>query len=126
MCGIGLVLVCGTPIKADEGMLIVSDGSNSVSIDDIGHAIAPRGPDKLNVVSVSDDLTLTASLLALRGKPTPQPISSEEHFLCWNGQVFGDEQMFEEVCHTVIIHKRLQTRTTQNTYSSTYVTKHRF
>jgi asparagine synthetase B (glutamine-hydrolysing) len=96
MCGIGLVLSCHEPIHSNE-LISCTESTQKPNIQEISEVITPRGPDQTNIFNYNQDLTLTASLLALRGDITPQPIVSGENVLCWNGQIFGDENMFNEV-----------------------------
>lgn len=55
-------------------------------------ALAKRGPDATRTLMVEpctdSSITMIGSLLALRGEPTPQPISDADgNILLFNGQV---------------------------------------
>ena len=59
--------------------------------------LARRGPDRRGrkELCLKNDqrtvcLTLTSTILHLRGKMTPQPLIDEfGNILCWNGEIFG-------------------------------------
>ena len=59
--------------------------------------LARRGPDRRGrkELYIKNDqrtvcLTLTSTILHLRGKMTPQPLIDEfGNILCWNGEIFG-------------------------------------
>ena len=81
------------PVSVDE------NPSYAKIVERIEEAISRRGPDSTNHQTITCDgvdVTLVASLLALRGdKPFPQPVSLGEHILIWNGEIFGNEYFRE-------------------------------
>lgn len=92
--------------------------------------ITPRGPDGTCIRQVhleKSEVVLMASLLALRGMaPRPQPITSTDgnHILCWNGEVFGNNAVFNEVRLLVII-QHLPEKIYANNYNDTaYLIEH--
>ncbi|KAL0490801.1 asparagine synthetase domain-containing protein [Acrasis kona] len=103
MCGIGLYV---TGLKDDFQQISPTNKNitpnTEGNIQNIANVITPRGPDGTHHVQEHIDgsnVTLFGSLLALRGLPTPQPLvdQSKNHVLCWNGEVFGDEQIYQQI-----------------------------
>jgi asparagine synthetase B (glutamine-hydrolysing) len=83
MCGIAAILKSSQPF-----------GHNSIepfghdSIDTLISAVKRRGPDAFSAVH-THSVALYASVLALRGKLTPQPFDLSGNLLMFNGEVYS-------------------------------------
>ncbi|KAL9655697.1 hypothetical protein ABK040_004930 [Willaertia magna] len=95
---------------------VETDNNLLSKIKSIETVISPRGPDEThhfilnenfnenvqedNCATIHSDynVCLIASLLALRGeRPYPQPLQiNNEHYLIWNGEIFGNEEYFSD------------------------------
>jgi asparagine synthetase B (glutamine-hydrolysing) len=120
MCGVCWIVVDGIPVQVDVSKVPDETARENLhwSIDDEKHqdsmipdsiinTLSRRGPDAMNIASLKHPDTnrtisqVAAAVLHIRGdsgSPTPQPILSPDSkdMLCWNGEIFGGLDQFDE------------------------------
>lgn len=116
MCGICFCLYTDTE---------VSRSYFQAFSDSILPCLARRGPDRRGrkELCIKNDqrtvcLTLTSTILHLRGKLTPQPLIDEfGNILCWNGEIFGGIKVKIEENDTSVLMKILSSPKSDVTHS---------
>lgn len=116
MCGICFCLYTDTEVSRSYFQALS---------DSILPYLVRRGPDRRGrkELCLKNDqrtvcLTLTSTILHLRGKMTPQPLIDEfGNILCWNGEIFGGIKVKKEENDTSVLMKILSSPKSDVTHS---------